>query len=193
VQTSLVTENSRQIEATINKEKGRLFNFIRKNVPTKEDAEDILQEVLYQFVSSFDDIELLDRVSSWLMRVAKNKIIDSRRKKKELPFRDVRIRIPSDEAGDSLSLADIIPNLSGLPDEVYWQKMFWDEIEDALDDLPDEQREVFEMNEFEGLSFKDISEIKNEPLNTLLSRKRYAVLCLRKRLKNLYKELKENV
>lgn len=193
MQTSLVTENSRQIEATIKKEKGRLFNFIRKNVPTKEDAEDILQEVLYQFVSSFDDIELLDRVSLWLMRVAKNKIIDSRRKKKELPFRDVRIRIPSDEAGDSLSLADIIPDLSGLPDEVYWQKMFWDEIEDALDDLPDEQREVFEMNEFEGLSFRDISEIKNEPLNTLLSRKRYAVLYLRKRLKTLYKELKENV
>ncbi len=188
-----MTENSRQIEATIKKEKGRLFNFIRKNVPTKEDAEDILQEVLYQFVSSFDDIELLDRVSLWLMRVAKNKIIDSRRKKKELPFRDVRIRIPSDEAGDSLSLADIIPDLSGLPDEVYWQKMFWDEIEDALDDLPDEQREVFEMNEFEGLSFRDISEIKNEPLNTLLSRKRYAVLYLRKRLKTLYKELKENV
>ena len=101
--------------------------------------------------------------------------------------------MPGDESGDTISLEEIIPNLGGLPDEVYWQNQVWDAIEDALDEMPYEQREVFEMNEFEGLSFKEISEIKNEPINTLLSRKRYAVLFLRKRLKNLYEELKNNV
>ena len=188
-----MTENSRQIEATIEKEKGRLYNFIRRNVPTKEDAEDILQDVLYQFANAFESIEFMDRVSSWLMSVAKNRIIDSRRKKKPHAFGDVKIKVRGDEAGESLSLEEIIPNLNGLPDEVYWRNQVWDEIEDALDDMPDEQREVFEMNEFEGLSFKEISKIKEEPINTLLSRKRYAVLFLRKRLKNLYEELKNNV
>jgi RNA polymerase sigma factor (sigma-70 family) len=193
VQISLVTENSRQIEATIEKEKGRLYNFIRRYVPAKEDAEDILQDVLYQFASSFEGIRLVDRVSSWLMHVAKNRIIDSQRKKKPQAFRDVKIRIPGDESGDTLSLEEIIPDISALPDEIYWQNHIMDEIEDALDDMPDEQREVFEMSEFEGLSFREIAEIKNEPLNTLLSRKRYAVLFLRKRLRNLYEELKSNV
>jgi len=188
-----VTENSTQIEATIEKEKGRLYNFIRRNVPNKEDAEDILQDVLYQFASSFESIRLMDRVSSWLMHVAKNRIIDSRRKKKPKAFGDIKISIPNDESDSKLSLEEIIPNLGELPDEEYWKNQFWDAIEDALDEMPDEQREVFEMNEFEDMSFKEISEIKNEPINTLLSRKRYAVLFLRKRLKDLYEELKNNV
>ncbi len=188
-----MTENSRQIEATIEKERGRLYNFIRRNVPAKEDAEDILQDVLFQFASSFESIRLMDRVSSWLIHVAKNRIIDSRRKKKPRVFGDMKIRVPGDETGDSLSMEEIIPDLSGLPDQEYWKNQFWDEVEDALDDMPDEQREVFEMNEFEGRSFKEIAEIKNEPINTLLSRKRYAVLFLRKRLQILYEELKNNV
>lgn len=184
---------SNQIDATIKKERGRLFNFIRRNVPTREEAEDILQDVLFQFASAFESIEFMDRVSAWLMRVAKNRIIDSQRKKKPLPFRDVKVKFPKDESGNPLSLEEIVPDLSSLPDEVYWQNQVWDEIEDALDVMPDEQREVFEMTEFEGLSFKEIAEIKSEPINTLLSRKRYAVLFLRKRLKHLYKELKNNV
>ena len=200
VQLSLVTDDSRQIEdpvrgieATIEKEKGRLYNFIRRNVPTKEDAEDILQDVLYQFASSFESIRLMDRVSSWLMHVAKNRIIDRRRKKKPVAFGDMKIRVPGDDAGDKLSIEEIIPDFGRLPDEEYWRNQFWDAIEDALDDMPDEQREVFEMTEFEDMSFKEIAEIKKEPINTLLSRKRYAVLFLRKRLKNLYEELKEDV
>ncbi len=188
-----MTENSRQIEATIEKEKGRLYNFIRRNVPTKEDAEDILQDVLYQFANSFESIRLMDRVSSWLMHVAKNRIIDTRRKKKPLVFGDVKTKVQGDDAGDRLSFEEIIPDFGGLPDEEYWKNQFWDSIEDALDEMPDEQREVFEMTEFEDMSFKEIAEIKAEPINTLLSRKRYAVLFLRKRLKNLYEELKNNV
>jgi RNA polymerase sigma factor (sigma-70 family) len=189
----LTAATSKQIEATIEKEKGKLFGFIRRNVPTKEEAEDILQDVLFQFANAFESIEFMDRVSAWLMRVAKNRIIDAQRKKKPQAFRDLKIRIPGDESGDRLSLEDIIPDLGGLPDEVYWQNQFWDEIETALDELPDEQREVFEMNEFGGMNFKEIAEMKGEPINTLISRKRYAVLHLRKRLKNLYEELKDNV
>lgn len=189
----MTAATSKQIEATIEKERGRLFNFIRRNVPSKEEAEDIFQDVLFQFASAFESIEFMDRVSAWLMRVAKNRIIDYRRKKKPQTFRDVRVRVPGDEEGISLSIEDMIPELGGLPDQVYWQNQFWDEIEDALDELPAEQREVFEMNEFEGMSFKEIAEIKQEPLNTLISRKRYAVLFLRKRLRTLYEELKENV
>jgi RNA polymerase sigma factor (sigma-70 family) len=188
-----MTAASIQIETTIRKEKGRLFNFIRKNVPTKEDAEDILQDVWYQFVNGFDEIEFMDRISAWLFHVARNKIIDSQRKKKNKPLLSENIVFPDDESDEPLTLADILPDLTGLPDEVYWRNLIWDEIESALDDLPDEQREVFTMNEFDGLSFKEISGIKNVPVNTLLSRKRYAVLFLRKSLNFLYKELKENV
>ncbi len=162
-------------------------------MPTKEEAEDILQDVLFQFASSFESIKFMDRVSAWLMHVAKNRIIDTRRKKKPDAFSKIKIRIPGDQSAESLSFEEMVPDLGGLPDEVYWQNQFWDEIQDALDELPDEQREVFETNEFEGLSFKEISEKTGEPLNTLLSRKRYAVLYLRKRLKNLYEELKEDV
>ena len=189
----MTAATSKQIEAAIEKERGKLFGFIRRNVPTKEEAEDIFQDVLFQFASAFESIEFMDRISAWLMRVAKNRIIDSRRKKRPSAFRDVKLRITGDNSDDSLSLEEMIPDLGGLPDEVYWQNQFWDEIEDALDELPDEQREVFEMNEFEGLSFKEIVGITGEPMNTLLSRKRYAVLFLRKRLKNFYEELKDNV
>ncbi len=189
----MTAADSKQIETTIEKERGRLFAFIRKNVPSKEEAEDIFQDVLFQFANAFESIEFMDRVSAWLMRVAKNRIIDSRRKMKPQAFRDIRMRVPGNESGDSLSIEDMIPDLGGLPDEVYWQNQFWDEIEDALDELPAAQREVFEMTEFEGMSFKVIAEIRQEPINTLISRKRYAVLFLRKRLKTIYEELKENV
>ncbi len=188
-----VENPAKRIETIIKNEKGRLYSFIRRSVPTKEDAEDILQDVLYQFVSSFESIRLLDRVSSWLMHVAKNRIIDLRRKKKPQAFGGIKMKASVEDPGDMLSLEEIIPDLEGLPDEVYWRNQVMDAVEDALDDLPDEQREVFEMNEFEDMSFKEISELKDEPINTLLSRKRYAVLFLRKRLKELYKELKNDV
>jgi RNA polymerase sigma factor (sigma-70 family) len=186
-------QNIKQMETTIEREKGKLFNFIRKNVPRLEDAEDIFQEVLYQFVAGFEEIEFADRISGWLMKVARNKIIDFRRKKRDLSFVDVPINVPGDEPGDALTFADIIPDFHGRPDETYWKNLIWDELEEALDEMPDEQREVFIMNEFENLSFKEIAEIKQEPVNTLLSRKRYAVLFLRNHLKHLYEEIKNNV
>jgi RNA polymerase sigma factor (sigma-70 family) len=177
------------LEETVKQQKGRLLRYIRKYVAVKEDAEDILQDVLYNLVSGFEEIEFIERISAWLIKVAKNKIIDSYRKKKTVPFSDEIIVGRNEESDEDISLADILPDLSLLPDEIYWQNLFWDEIEIALDELPEEQREVFVMNEFQGMGFKEIAAIKNESINTLLSRKRYAVLYLRKRLKNFYKEL----
>ena len=184
-----MTEKVSQIEFTIKKERKRLFNFIRKYLPTKEDAEDVLQDVFYQFINGFEEIEYVDKVSAWLTRVAKNKIIDLQRKKKNESLQSEKIIFQSDDSEDPITLADILPDLSSLPDEVYWQNLVWDEIETALNELPEEQREVFLLNEFEGLSFKEIAENRHEPVNTLLSRKRYAVLYLRKKLRSLYKEL----
>ena len=177
------------IEKTLRQERGRLLKFIRKHVASNEDAEDILQDVMYSLVAGFEEIEFFERISAWLIKVAKNKIIDSYRKKKPYPFTDEIIINDDEDSDEVLTLNDILPDFSNLPDEIYWQNLFWEEIEAALDELPNEQKEVFIMNEFDGMSFKEISEIKKEPVNTLLSRKRYAVLYLRKKLKNLYKEL----
>ena len=188
-----MTADSLQIERTIKKESGKLFNFIRKNVPTKEDAEDILQDVLYQFVSGFEEIEFMDRITAWLYRVARNRIIDSRRKKRSEPLIEDKIIFPGDESSEPLTLAEILPDITNMPDEIYWRNLIWKEIETSLDELPEEQKEVFVLNEFEGISFKEISEMRNIPVNTLLSRKRYAVLYLRKSLKYLFEELKNNV
>lgn len=193
LKSNKMTETSKQIEITLKKERQKLFNFIRKNVPVKEDAEDILQDVLYQFVSGIDEIELFEKISAWLIKVAQNKIIDFRRKKREKPMPQLKPGFPDEESDEAVSLADILPDLSSLPDEIYWQNQIWEEIEDALEEMPPEQSEVFIMNEFEGLSFREISEIKQLPVNTLLSRKRYAVLFLRRYLKNIYEELKNNV
>jgi RNA polymerase sigma factor (sigma-70 family) len=179
-----MTEKFLKIDNTIRRERGRLLNFIRRSVPTDEDAEDILQDVFLQFVSAFDEIEFLGRVSAWLFKTAKNKIIDRYRKKKPESFSDNIIPVSEyDEEAEVISLEDIIPDLSGMPDEIYWQNLLWKEIENALEEMPEEQKEVFIMNEFEDLSFREISEIKKVSINTLLSRKRYAVLFLRKRLK----------
>ncbi|HVO72545.1 MAG TPA: sigma-70 family RNA polymerase sigma factor [Ignavibacteriaceae bacterium] len=187
-----MTETQTQIiERAVKKEKNRLFNFIRKRVPEKEDAEDILQDVFFQFVSAFEEIEIIEKISSWLFRTARNKITDSYRKKKEIPLNGINLSGKAEEE-EVLMLEEILPDPGNSPEEELIRSLIWEEIENALNDLPEEQREIFIMNEFEGLSFKEISEITEEPVNTLLSRKRYAVLYLRKKLQHHYKEL-ENV
>lgn len=189
----MTAENSIRLKAEIINQKGRLYNFIKRFVPSREEAEDILQDVLYKFVMNFESFQLMDRASSWLIHVAKNRIIDSRRKMKPGLIQDLA-KLASDEDEDmSISMDNLIPDLSSLPDEIYWRGQIWNEIQYALEDMPDKQREIFELTEFEGLTFREISEMKNVPLSTLLSRKKYAVLFLRKRLKYLYEELKKDV
>ncbi len=170
-------------EQTFRTERQRLFDFIRRRVRTEEDAEDILSDVFYQLVSSTSVTEPIEKMTSWLFTVARNKVIDWYRKKRpeSLP-RD------ADDPSLPLNLEDILYDPTQNPDRVYARSLVWTELAEALDELPEEQKAVFVMHELEGKSFKEIAEITGEPVNTLLSRKRYAVLYLREQLQELYDE-----
>ncbi|MCR6640201.1 MAG: RNA polymerase sigma factor [Sporocytophaga sp.] len=177
-----------KIEQTVREERSKLFNFIRKRVKAKEDAEDILQDVFFQLTQASGSIDTIDQITSWLFRVARNKITDLYRKKKPETFTDYNDTVKDNEG---LFLEDILPDLGNSPDDEYFKNLLWEAVQEALDELPAEQKEVFMMHEFEDQSFKDMSELLGEPVNTLISRKRYAVLHLRKRLQEFYKEIKK--
>ena len=169
---------------TIAKERKRLLSFIKKRVASEADAEDILQDVFYQLADTFEPIE---QISSWLFRVTRNKIIDWYRKKKPVQLSNIR-QNPEDES-ELLFLFDILSSAATEdPDAVFERSLIWSELADALDELPAEQREVFMWHELEDKSFKEISVITGAPINTLLSRKRYAILFLRERLRDIYNE-----
>lgn len=174
-----MTEQAKTVEKAFLKEKGGLFNFIRKFVPTTEDAEDILQDVFYQFIS-YANIEVIERIDSWLFKAARNKIIDKSRKKRPERFSDL-IRDAFNEE-DSFSIEDFLPSISLTPEDLFLKDEFNEKFEAALDELPPEQRDVFLMNEIDGYSFKEISELTGLTVNTLLSRKHYAVKQLKKKL-----------
>lgn len=181
------TQQNIEIAKTIEKEKKGLFNFIRSRVSSTLDAEDILQDVFYQLVRVREDLNTIERVRSWLFQVARNKITDSYRKKSNLNFSDMNYStIEEDEA---INFEDIIPDLNDLPDAVLTREMVWEILDEGLSELPEVQREVFNMHEFEDMSFKEIAEVTGEPLNTLISRKRYAIVHLRKKLLELYEEV----
>jgi len=175
-----------KIEETIKKERGKLFSFIRKRVPDTEDAEDILQDVFYQLINAYQMVESIEKMSSWLFRVARNKITDMYRKKKPDSF-SKHETVNSEE--ESLKLEDILPDISQEPNQLILRDMIWLEVEKALGEMPLPQREVFVWHEFEDKSFKEISDMTGESVNTLLSRKRYAVQFLRKKLHRLYNDL----
>ncbi|HEY3401855.1 MAG TPA: RNA polymerase sigma factor [Ohtaekwangia sp.] len=176
-------------EETFLREKDRLLSFIRNRVSTVEEAEDILQDVFYQFVAGYETIESLDRVTSWLFSVARNKIIDRYRRDAARPKR-AELTLPAGKDEDApLTLQDILPDLGNTPDNAYLRDVIWEAILEALDELPAEQREVFIQNEIEERGFREISEETGVSINTLLSRKRYAILALRKKLQRLYDDL----
>lgn len=176
------------IEEVFKNQRGGLLGFIRKRVSKLEDAEDILQDVFYQFVSAYDSIESIDKVSSWLFSVARNKITDKYRKKKPEAWSDIANKSGRDDS-EYLMLEDILPDFQNTPEDVFARNLIWESIEAALAEMPAEQRQVMLLHEFEDKSFKEISEITGVSVNTLLSRKRYAILFLRKRLQELYNEL----
>ena len=176
-------------EQTFLREKDRLLGFIRNRVSSAEEAEDILQDVFYQFVAGFDTIESLDRVTSWLFSVARNKIIDRYRRDASRPQK-TELGIHAGQDDDSpITLQEILPDLGNTPEDSYLREVIWDAIMEALDELPAEQREIYILNEMEERSFREISEATGTSINTLLSRKRYAILALRKRLQKLYNEI----
>ncbi|MGE0771711.1 MAG: RNA polymerase sigma factor [Cyclobacteriaceae bacterium] len=176
---------------TFLKEKDRLLGFIRGRVSSVEEAEDILQDVFYQFVAGFETIESLDRATSWLYSVARNKIIDRYRRDAARPKRATFDASASYDDDVPLTLQEILPDLDNSPESMMLREAIWDEITDALAELPAEQREIFIQNEIEERSFRSIAEETGVSINTLLSRKRYAIMSLRKRLQQFYDDLLE--
>jgi RNA polymerase sigma factor (sigma-70 family) len=176
-------------EDTFLNEKDKLLGFIRSRVSSVEEAEDILQDVFFQFVAGFETIESLDRVTSWLYSVARNKIIDRYRRDASRPQRtDFELTAGKDD-DTPLTLQDILPDLDNTPESTLLREAIWDEITDALAELPADQREIFILNEMEEKGFREISEETGVSINTLLSRKRYAILALRKRLQKFYDDV----
>ncbi len=169
----------------MNRQRSRLFQFIRRRVPETEDAEDILQDVFFQLIESARAMKPVEKLTSWLFRVARNKIVDLYRKKKPESLQKLSAGVDDDH---NLNLGDLLVDPSDNPEAIYLSNLVRHELELSLKNLPAEQREVFVLHELEGKSFKQIARLKGESVNTLLSRKRYAVLYLRQRLKILYEE-----
>jgi RNA polymerase sigma factor (sigma-70 family) len=178
-------EQDRRISEVVKREQSRLGSFIRRRVPDPRDAEDILQEVFYELVEANRLLMPIEHVTGWLFRVARNRITDLFRKKKPVSFSDAAA---ADDDGELLQVEDLLPSPDAGPDALYARSVLLEELEFALDELPEEQREVFVGHELEGRSFKEMAAETGVSVNTLLSRKRYAVLHLRARLQSIYDE-----
>jgi RNA polymerase sigma factor (sigma-70 family) len=174
----------------VKREQSRLRNFIRRRVPDPRDAEDILQDVFYELVEANRMLMPIEHVTGWLFRVARNRITDLFRKKKPESFSDAALADDGEDDGELLQLRveDLLPSPDAGPEALYVSNMLLYELELALDELPEEQRAVFVAQELEGQSFKEIAAETGVSVNTLLSRKRYAVLHLRQRLQSIYEE-----
>ncbi|MGC2474829.1 MAG: sigma-70 family RNA polymerase sigma factor [Candidatus Sulfotelmatobacter sp.] len=181
----MVTEQDQRISEVVQREQSRLRNFIRRHVPDPGDAEDVLQDVFYRLVEANRLLMPIEHVTGWLFRVARNRITDLFRKKEPENFSEIEIE---DEDADGLQFEDLLPSPDDGPEALYVRNLLLDELKRALAGLPKEQREVFIAHELEGRSFKELSEATGVSLNTLLSRKRYAVLHLRERLQRVYED-----
>src|ERR1700722_10132431 len=180
-------EQDQRISEVVKREQSRLRNFIRRRVPDPRDAEDILQDVFWELVEANRLLMPIEHVTGWLFRVARNRIVDLFRKKRPESFSE---SIAVDESGERLQLEDLLPSPDAGPDALYARNVLLDEFELAIDELPEQQREVFVAHEMEGRSFKEMAADTGVSVNTLLSRKRYAVLYLRERLQRVYEESK---
>src|SRR5438874_372393 len=181
-----MTEQDHQLSKIVAEERSRLRNFIRRRVPDPRDAEDILQEVFYELVEANRLLMPIEHVTGWLFRVARNRITDLFRKKTPERFSDAVVAGEDDEL---LRLEDLLPSPDAGPEALYARRVLLDEIELAIDELPDEQHDVFVAHELEGRSFKEMAAETGVSVNTLLSRKRYAMRHLRERLQRIYDEV----
>jgi RNA polymerase sigma factor (sigma-70 family) len=182
-------EQDQRISEAVERERGRLRNFIRKRVRDEADAEDILQDVFYELVETYRLMKPVEQVGAWLFHVARNRIIDLFRKRKPRSLEDEFAG--SSAEGETLTLDDLLPSPGAGPDAAYARSVLLDELDAAIDELPDEQREVFIAHELEGREFKDIAAETGVSINTLLSRKHYAVLHLRERLREIHDDFRE--
>ena len=183
-QPALMSDRNSAITAAVLRERSRLSSFIRRSVRDRTDAEDILQDVLFEFVEAYRLPEPIEQVSAWLFRVARNRIIDRFRKRKEQPLAD-----GDGDDDDDYRLDLALPSPDAGPEAHYARRVLIGALQQALDELPQPQREVFVAHEIEGCSFKEMAARSGAPINTLLARKRYAVLQLRERLQTIYDEL----
>ncbi len=190
VKVAYLPEQNKDIERVLRNERGKLLNFIRARIPQDEDAEDVLQDVFYQFIQSYRLMQPIEKVSSWLFTVARNKIADLFRKKKPVNFSKLEVRRDDDD--ESPSFIDLLPTKEDGPEGEYIRELAMEIMDEALEELPEEQRQAFVWHELEGMSFKEMSEMSGETVNTWLSRKRYAVLHLRERLGVVYREITES-
>jgi RNA polymerase sigma factor (sigma-70 family) len=179
----MALEQDQRISEVVKREGSRLRNFIRRRVADPRDAEDVLQDVFYKLVEANRLLMPIDHVTGWLFRVARNRITDLFRKKQPENFSDAALQ---DDEGELLQLEDLLPSPDAGPEALYFRNLLLDELALVLDELPDEQREVFVAHELEGRSFKELAEETGVSVNTLLSRKRYAVLHLRERMQSIY-------
>ena len=179
----LMTQQDQRISEAIKRDYSGLRAFIRKRVVDPSDAEDILQEVFYELVEAYRMMKPIEQVTAWMFRVARNRIIDLFRKRsREAPASGTSVN----EEGEELSLAELLPSPDAGPDAAYARTVLLEALDDALDELPQEQREVFVAHELMGYSFKELAEQTGVSVNTLLSRKHYAVVHLRRRLESVY-------
>jgi RNA polymerase sigma factor (sigma-70 family) len=181
----MALEPDLRISELVKREQSRLRNFIRRRVPDPRDAEDILQDVFYELVEANRLLMPIEHVTGWLFRVARNRITDLFRKERPESFRDTAV---ADEDDEPLRLEDLLPSPDAGPEALYARNVILHELEQAVDELPQEQREAFVAHELEGRSFKEMAAETGVSVNTLLSRKRYAVLHLRERLQSVYDE-----
>jgi len=181
-----MTEQDQRISEALARNESRLRSFIRRRVADPSDAEDILQDVFYELVEAYRMMKPVEQVTAWLFRVARNRIADLFRKKR----RETGRSGPAESAqeGEEFSLEDLLPSPDAGPDAAYFRTLLLQELDDALDELPEEQREVFVAHELMGYSFKELAARSGVGVNTLLSRKHYAVLHLRERLQAIYNE-----
>jgi RNA polymerase sigma factor (sigma-70 family) len=190
IEASLADLQNQQIQETVSRERARLLQFIRKRIPRPEDAEDIAQDVFHELTEMYRLMKPIEQMTSWLFTVARNKITDRFRKKKPALLEDVFSFKGGDSDGEGYLIDELLPAANVLPaDAEMMRETIMEALMEALDELPLEQREVFIEHELEDKSFKEIAEKTGVTINTLLSRKRYAVLHLRARLKNLYSDL----
>jgi RNA polymerase sigma factor (sigma-70 family) len=181
------TEQNRSIAGVIQREGRGLLRFIRRRVKDQGDAEDILQDVFYELTEAYRLMKPVEQAGAWLYRVARNRIVDRFRKKKPEAFGDLTA-----SGEDAPQFEDLLPSPDAGPDAAYARGVLLEELDAALEELPEEQREVFVGHEMEGRSFKELAGEKGVSVNTLLSRKRYAVLHLRRRLHAIYQEFKNS-
>jgi RNA polymerase sigma factor (sigma-70 family) len=182
----MALEQDQRISEVVAREQSRLRNFIRRRVPDPRDAEDILQDVFYRLVEANRRLMPIDHVTAWLFRVARNRITDLFRKTRPEQLGGAP---PALDEDDVLQLEDVLPSAEAGPEALYLRELLLDELEAALEELPREQRDVFVAHEMEGRSFKEMAASTGVNVNTLLSRKRYAVRYLRERLQGIYDEL----